>query len=68
MRHESTFPVCVNRCSHRHSRLDRSGRVWRSEDRQGVACGRGLAAVIHRLLRLLGRVSAQRTERLVDVL
>ena len=37
--HEGAFRVFVNRCPHRHLRLDRSGRVLRSADRQWIVCG-----------------------------
>ncbi len=37
--HEGTFRVFVNRCPHRHLRLDRSGRVLRSADQKWIVCG-----------------------------
>lgn len=37
--HEGAFRVFVNRCPHRHLRLDRSGRVWRSADQKWLVCG-----------------------------
>ncbi len=37
--HEGAFRVFVNRCPHRHLRLDRSGRVLRSADQQWIVCG-----------------------------
>ena len=37
--HEGAFRVFVNRCPHRHLRLDRSGRVLRSPDQQWIVCG-----------------------------
>jgi nitrite reductase/ring-hydroxylating ferredoxin subunit len=37
--HEGVFRVFVNRCPHRHLRLDRSGRVLRSADQKWIVCG-----------------------------
>jgi nitrite reductase/ring-hydroxylating ferredoxin subunit len=37
--HEGAFRVFVNRCPHRHLRLDRSGRVLRSADQKWIVCG-----------------------------
>jgi len=37
--HEGAFRVFVNRCPHRHLRLDRSGRVRRSADQKWLVCG-----------------------------
>lgn len=37
--HEGAFRVFVNRCPHRHLRLDRSGRVLRSADQRWIVCG-----------------------------
>ncbi len=37
--HQGTFRVFVNRCPHRHLRLDRSGRVLRSADQKWIVCG-----------------------------
>jgi nitrite reductase/ring-hydroxylating ferredoxin subunit len=37
--HEGAFRVFVNRCPHRHLRLDRSGRVLRTADQKWIVCG-----------------------------
>ncbi len=37
--HDGQLRVFVNRCPHRQLRLDRGGRVLRSEDRQWIVCG-----------------------------
>lgn len=37
--HEGAFRAFVNRCPHRHLRLDRGGRVWRSADQKWIVCG-----------------------------
>ncbi len=37
--HDEQFRVFVNRCPHRHLRLDRGGRVLRSADQQLIVCG-----------------------------